>query len=47
MIKTLKDKLDFLWTPSYPGMLGIMWLCILLAIAIGTETILLILNEIK
>jgi hypothetical protein len=40
-MKRLKEQLDFLWTPSYPGMLLLMWLCILLAIAILIKTTML------
>jgi hypothetical protein len=32
-METFKKRFDFLWIPSYPGMLTLMWMCILLAIA--------------
>lgn len=47
MIKKLKDRFDFLWTPSYPGMLTLMWLCILLALGEIALITVSIINEIR
>jgi len=41
---SFKKRFDFLWTPSYPGMLTLMWLCILLAIVQIITIVLIIIN---